>query len=519
MYTADKLKKRRAAARKERDSFQPLLDEAYEYAIPYRKSTRHTGAGEKRVNQAFDHTAVESAFRFAGKLQQDLWPAGQKNFELEPGPMITDPRQREQLGRDLAVISNIIQQFFEDGDWDLAFHEMAIDLSAGTGAIFMNSTTDPDKLWDPIAVSIEELLLEAGANGRVTGIFWDRRLVARTLKETWPEGNFGTALLDIIKAKPEEEIEVHYDTVWVPPVNGRRGHWKLCVWCDKQDAMIFDSQTRTCPWLTPRYFRVPGEVMGRGLVMLAMPTIKTLNTAARLQLQAAAIAMLGIYTAQDDGVFNPDLSPVQPGMFWKVASNGGTRGPSVQKFQEPRLDLTGIILQDLRSGVKSTMLDNDLPMAGEAVKSPTEILERVKRAGSDHIGAFGRLVKEVVIGAVMRAIELGYERGIVSASLTIDQLLVKVRVKSPMAIARAMQRVQTDATWLQMVVSTEQAKVTTPSIGRIVETDIFLADAGREMGVSPNLMVPVDRREAIDKDVAQKVAAAQIAMLAQQGGG
>lgn len=518
-YATTRLKARREAARVERDSFQPLLDEAYQYAIPYRKSTRNTGTGEKRVNQAFDHTAIESAFRFAGKLQQDLMPPGQKNFELAPGPMVFDRKSKEQLAAALAPISEVGQAYFEDGDWDLAFHEMAIDLSAGTGAMLMNSTADPDRLWDPMAVSVDEVLLEAGPNGKITGIFWDRRMVVRTMFQAWPEGKYSPELEKLKTDKPEQEIEVKCDTIYMPPVNGQRGFWKMCIWCDKQEALIYESQSRTAPWLTPRYFRVPGEAMGRGQIMLAMPTIKTLNTAARLQLQAAAIAMLGIYTAVDDGVFNPDLSPIEPGAFWKVNSNGGTRGPSIQKFQDPRLDLTGIVLQDLRAGVRNTMMDGDLPDAGEAVKSPTEILERVKRLASDHVGAFGRLVKEIVVPAVKRVLELAYERGAIKTDLTIDQLLVKVQVKSPMAIAREARRVENIMSWLQLVLGIIAAQAAAPQAGRIAYIDLILSDAGRAMGVDPQYLVPTDSRENIDKATAQAVAAAQLLAQAKAAGG
>lgn len=519
MYSRDKLKARRNAAQRERDSFQPLLDEAYQYAIPYRKSLRRSSSGEKRVNQAFDHTAVESAFRFAGKLQQDLMPAGQQNFELAPGPLVTAQQDIEQLRLALAPISQIVQAFFEDGDWDLAFHEMAIDLSAGTGAILMNSTSDPERLWEPISVSIDELLLEAGPNGRINGVFWDRKAPLRVIFETWPEGKFSQELQDLYKTKPETEIEFRLDTVFVPPANGRKGIWKMCVWCEKQEALIYDSQSRTCPWLVPRYFRVPGESYGRGLVMLAMPTIKTLNTAARLQLQAAAIAMLGIYTAVDDGVFNPDLSPVEPGAFWKVARNGGTLGPSIQKFQDPRLDLTGLVLQDLRGGVKNTMMDGDLPLNGEAVKSPTEILERVKKLSSDHVGAFGRLVKEIIVPAVKRALEIAYDKGLVKSDLPIDQLLVKVTVKSPMALARQARQVDNLINWLQLVLGIESAKQAAPGVSRIAETDLILSEAGTSMGVPPRYIVPTGRREAIDKDTANQIAQAQIALMAKAAGG
>ncbi|MDZ7824074.1 MAG: hypothetical protein U5K75_08580 [Ahrensia sp.] len=39
----------------------------------------------------------------------------------------------------------------------------------------------------------------------------------------------------------------------------------------------------------------------------------------RLQLIAAAIASVGIYTAVDDGVFNPDLYRIEPGTYESCA--------------------------------------------------------------------------------------------------------------------------------------------------------------------------------------------------------
>lgn len=328
MFEVAKLKARRNAAQKERDAFQPLLDEAYQYAIPFRKSTRDTGPAEKRVDQVFDHTAIDSAFRFAGKVQQDFWPAGQENFKLEPGPLVIDQQEREQFIAQLEPISKVCQAFFDGGEWDMAFHEMALDLSAGTGAILMNPSEDPAVLWEPISVPIGDLLIEQGPNNKISAVFWSRKMTVRVLFDTWPEGKFSRDLQDMHREKPEGELDVYVDTMY----DRKSRRWHMLVWCKQQDTIIFSSQSRTCPWLIPRYFRVPGETMGRGPVMLAMPTIKTVNTAARLQLQAAAIVMLGIYTAIDDGVFNPDLAAVEPGVFWKVARNGGTLGPSVNRF-------------------------------------------------------------------------------------------------------------------------------------------------------------------------------------------
>lgn len=511
-----RLKSRRQSAQTERDQFQPLLDEAFDYSIPFRRSTRNTGKAEKRVDRVYDHTAIDGAFRFAGKVQQDFWPAGgEKNFSIEPGPLVLDPNEKERLTKTLDIFTGVALAFFDD-DWDMSFHEMAMDLSAGTGAILMNSSADPEVLWEPISVSIDELTLEGGPNNKISGIFWKRKMSVRVLFETWPEGNFGYELKEMERRKPGDEIEVNTDTVYDP----KRKRWMMHVWCDKQGSIIHTSESRTCPWLTPRYFRVPGETMGRGVTMLAMPTIKTANTTARLQLMAAAIAMLGIYTAVDDGVFNPDLATVTPGAFWKVARNGGAMGPSISKFPDPRLDLSGMVLNELRMGVKATMMDQSLPPDGAAVRSATEIMERVKRLASDHLGAYGRLIKEITIPAVKRVLEIAYNKGLIPQEVSIDQLLIRVKVKSPLALAKEAQKIERVIQWLQMALAIYTALGQPQRIERIAMIDDTLIEAGRAIGVPEKNITPKETRdEMIKKDEAarQAMIAAQLAAAAAAG--
>jgi hypothetical protein len=511
MYTPAKLKPRRDAAKKERDAFQPMLDDIHRYVLPFRKTTRNTGKGEERVDQQFDHTAMDSAFRFAGKVQQDLWPAGQQNFGLEPGPLVRDQSQREQMAKPLEAVTQIAQAFFDDGDWDMAFHEMALDLVGGTGAILMNGppSAEPDKLWEPISVPIEELLLESGPNNKISGIYWTRKMSLRVFVDTWPEAEarLGEQLKKQLKDKPDAEIDVYVDTVH----DRKEKRWKMLVWCDKQDKILFESQSRTCPWIIPRYHRLTGETYGRGVAHLAMPTIKTANTAARLQLQAAAIAMLGIYTAVDDGVFNPDLSPLEPGAFWKVGRNGGPMGPSVSRFPDPRLDLSNLVLKEMQMGVKATMMDQALPPEAAAVRSATEILERVKRLASDHLGAYGRLVKEIIVPAIKRVLELAYDRGLLPEEVTIDQLLVSVRVKSPIALAREAQRVEKIVEWLQMVLAIA-AQTGNPQVAtRVAKIEDALTEIGMALGVPSRFIVTADERKQADEDEAAAMAAAAAA--------
>jgi len=520
--TVKDLKERRATAAREWDLFKPLYEEAYQFAIPYRRGLTTSSAGEKRVDRCFDMTAITGAFRFAGKLQQDLCPPGEEWLKLEPGPLVTGS-ERDQLARELETISRQANAMFMTGDWDLAFHEMGLDLAAGTGAMIID---DAPKLWQArgklasfAAIPSEEVLLEPGLFGDVGGVFWKRKWAGRLLKAQWPKGQYSDRLERQISEKPNDPVEVCQDLT-LDYETGIRHFHVYDTGAAEAEPPIFTREYRASPWLTPRYFRVPGETWGRGPILLAMPAIKTLNKAQELTLKAAAITMLGIYTAVEDGVFNSATSSVSPGAFWKVRSNGGVLGPSVSRLPEPRIDLSQIVLNELRMAVQGAMMDQSLPPDGAAVRSATEILERVKRLASDHVGAFGRLVHEIVLPAGERALEIAYDAKIISVDVSIDQLLVKTRVTSPIAVARYAAQAQKSVEYAMIV----RSLMATPpgSLEDLVLDKVpMLMDTGRGLGVPERHLMDDKRRAALQEQVkalvAQAMAQAQLAAAQQQG--
>jgi len=502
------LKERRAQAEQEWSVLKPLYDEAYEFAIPFRRGIRETGKGDKRTNRIFDMTATASAFRGAGRLQQDFCPPGEPWVKYEPGPLVPPGRERNKLVKQLADISEVAGSLFQTGEWDMACHEMCLDLQAGTGALIMDDapTNNRGRLAAFSSVPADEVLLEMGLFGDIVGRYWCRKVKGRLVKAAWPKAELSAKLAERIGKEPDKDIEVHQDTTF----DYETGKWTLHCSHDDDEAPFWTREYRTSPWLTPRYFRVPGETWGRGPILLAMPAIKTLNKAQELTLKAAAITMLGIYTATEDGVFNPATAVVAPGQFWKVRSNGGVLGPSISKLPEPRIDLSNIVLNELRMGVQTALMDQSLPPDGAAVRSATEILERVKRLASDHQGAAGRLVHEIVVPAGQRALEICYDAKVIPHMIEIDQLLVRTRVTSPFATARFAARAQAGVQWIEMAMA-----IAGPYSDLIVNKPQALIDIGRGLGVPESWIPTEEQRGAIMEQVSALVAKALAAGEAQ----
>jgi hypothetical protein len=244
--------------------------------------------------------------------------------------------------------------------------------------------------------------------------------------------------------------------------------------------------------------------------MLVMPTVKALNTGKKLTLQGAAIAMLGVYTAIDDGVFSPDNFLLAPGAVNKVARNGGTLGPSIMRFPDPRMDLTQLIFKDMAMEIQMGMNDNQLPPDTAAVRSATEVLERVKRIAGDHMGAYGRMIMEIVVPAVKRVMEIAFESKQLPNEVDIDRLFVDVQVASPMALAREAERMQKLTQYVDLALMMVQAKAA--GVDRYVKLDVMVPEIARSMAI-PERMIPSDEeRKALD----EQAAAQQAAMMALQ---
>jgi hypothetical protein len=481
-----------------------LLDELHEYVLPYRAPSGTPAASTRgRVDRIFDGTASKAAFRFAGRMAQDVTPAFQNFFELKIGPYLeVEGDQKKQYEEELALISRKVTAVLEGADFAVASGEMYLDLFGGTGAMLMLEH-ERDVLRF-VSVPVSEIALREDGHGKVNGVYWTKQYVAEDVPALWPEDRMKLSprLAKLIRDEPDTLVMICQASEYDP----KAGQWAFSAFepdhCD--EGAIFQTHERTSPWLTPRFYKVPGEAMGRGPGLMGLPTAKTLNKVTELTIKAAAFAILGLWLYKNDRVFNPKTAVMKPGAMWAVGSTGGSMGASVQRLEVPgRFDISNLILQDLREAVKQIMLDDTLPPDSGAVRSATEIVERMKRLAADLSSAYARLVLEIIRPLVQRVIDVLFRRKLISTNLTIDQLLLRVEVISPIAKLQQAQDVSSIVEWLQIQLSLggQELMMLTSKVEEI------FGDIGRKLGVSEKYI----RSEADKKKLQQAVAA----MIAQ----
>jgi hypothetical protein len=136
-------------------------------------------------------------------------------------------------------------------------------------------------------------------------------------------------------------------------------------------------------------------------------------------------------------------------------------------------------------------------------------MARMRRISENYMGAFGRLVNEIVPVLVRRAIEIAYDLGIIKHDVPIDELLVKVNVISPIAAALKAAALSTVVEYFQLVAS---VKGNPMAVELMCKVDDALQEIGLAMGVPARIIrTDAERQEIQAKfaDAAGKLAAAQ----------
>jgi len=448
------------AAWAKKDNWTSTLGDAMRIVHPHRDGFHSYAPGQKKegAGKVWDATAGQAAIRGANQMM-GLHPAFEDWIVLEPGPAAEfglPPDQLHNLRIELQGLAKQCNALVQMGDFASAAQEMWIDWLYSTGAMTIDGSTDP---FGPLAifrsVPLSEFMIEEGPNGSVDT--WHRRfkIPGRSIKLSWPDAEIPEGLARRIANRPEEEVELFEITY--RDYDEDKGRYRYEVFAKKgaEEARLVERQERTSRWLTPRNTKVAGEVLGRGQLLTAMPDIRTLNTIVEIAMRAATMQLLGIYTSDDDAI-NENTIRLRPGTIIKVRRNGGPQGPSLARLDSPdvRMDFAQALVEQLRSSIKAGLFDDGLPPQAGAVRSATEIVQRMRQQAVDLGGVYGRIVSEFVQPLVQRLVDILGRRGVIKTNFDIDQFVIRVRVSSQVARAQAFAEVEQIVQWLEIIIGT-----------------------------------------------------------------
>jgi hypothetical protein len=327
------------------------------------------------------------------------------------------------------------------------------------------------------AVPMSEILFEAGPDGQIDGHFRERSLPLDLLQARFPESELPKP--DTGCQGPHEQSVAVVEAVL--PHDGGFAYVAMRA-DDARPTLLAGGRFDSSPFISFRWVKGAGEIYGRSPVMTTLPDVKTVNKVVELILKNASIAVTGIWLADDDGVLNPANIKLVPGSIIPKAVGSSGLTP----LQAPgRFDVSNLVLDDLRSRIRHTLLVDRLGPVGGARMTATEV---VARAGemTRLLGAiYGRLQAELLTPLLTRAVAILRRRGEIP-DIGLDGRTVDLQYKSPLARTQARQDVQETLLWLE---TTAQMG---PEATGVVDQPATARWLGDRLGVPGHLMRDVD---------------------------
>lgn len=476
------LKARIKKAEKIKEDRRALDQGAYELAMPQRNLYTETTQGDSRMTKVFSSLGMASVNSFVNNIQSSLTPAFTRWAEAKAGAGLGE-EVREQLNESLEDVNEQFFNFLNASNFNTESTAMYYDLAVGTGALLFNKGTY-EKPFNFTAVPTAQLALEIGVNGSIGGVFRKHKIQGRLIEFTWTDAEIPDKLARQIKEKPSDEVTL--DEVTYLDMETDTWYYEI-LWLDddtKEGSRLVERTTSYNIWVIPRWSVVAGEVYGRGPLLQALPDLKMLNNGKQMAAMSAQMNAFGSYTVEEEGIINPETAEINPGGILVVKNNpGGPAAPSIAAL--PR---TGdsrdqqIFFENLESDIKKILLDNKLPPEAGAVRSATEIVERIKEFQVDFGASFGRLMHEYITPLYKTGLTILDELGRIKLpvitikdpvtgletkkKITEDAAFASIQMLSPIAKQQALEDVQNV---MQAVQLSQQIEPRLPLLGFKVE--------------------------------------------------
>lgn len=433
-YNYESYKGRYERAKSKQNLWLDLLYDAYDYTMPNRNSWDVRYApGRKKGAKVYDTTAVKAVKVFTSKLQASLTPPKQKWMKLVSG-QVSDFAQQSEINRSLEEATNIVFDKIHGSNFDLAINESYYDLAIGTAALLVNELPGDKVPFYFEVVPIFFFYPEQGPFGRIQTVFRDIcEIPYNIIPQQWPDATLTRNQQEALNTRPNETTTLIEGVVYDPD----KDVYHQVLWSEEEEHLMLDVETPSSPWIVYRWSKTPTENLGRGPVLDAMPSIKSLNVIGENDLITIGFASNPAYFGFSDGLFNPYTARIRPGTIVPINQSSANKPPLMPIPNTSNMRDVQISIEDYRNQINQLLYANPLGDPNGPVRTATEITLRAQREAEEIGPAFGRLEVELIQPLITRILYILRKKGLIP-KFDID---IDIEYEAPIAQSQKLQEV------------------------------------------------------------------------------
>ena len=494
MDSAEVLLKRIKTSKEAKLKVESDLREAYRYVLPIRDTLNSKDSNMER-GVKFDSTASNAIEKYATKLQNLLTPAWEEWLKLQPG--VDVPKEESgQIQELLDEVSDVVFSHIHHSNFYTAEHEAFLDLGISTGAIIVEKNTrlNEPSLINCRSIPLSEIIPESSTRGSIDTVWREFEPKIKDIKSIWKNATMPDILTEKMQGDENKKTKIYEGVVY----NEETSDYTLYVISEEAKGILYEEKMDTSPFIVFRESVRPGEVLGFGRALRIIEDIKTLNKMSENALRADGLNSMPIFTAVDDGSFNPYNVVLSPGSIIPVTSNDNAN-PSLRPLPiSNSYQLSENRMDQLRSLVNETFLANPFGSIEQTpVRSATEIAAREADLFQSTAAAFGRLQTEFLEKFMRRVVNILNQEGKLP-DLKLDGREVSIKFTSPFSKMQGSEKTKSTMQWLSYVLPLGKEIV---ALG--VNLDKIPSNLAKNMGIDKELYKSPEETQQTKQQVGQ----------------
>lgn len=391
----------------QRATWEHHWQEVAEYIVPRKADvTKQRSAGDKRMEQIYDGTAIHAAEMLSASLHGMLTNPSMQWFDL--AYLEEDLNLDDEAKEYLEAVTGIMQREFQRSNFAEQIHELYSDLvTFGTGVMMIDAAPEGGGVRFGTR-HISECYLSEDQFGRVDTVFRKFKMPVRSVAMMFGAENLGDKLQRKLERDPYEEVTLVHVVMPRTERDVRRidanNKPYASIYIDPTEKMIIrEGGYDEFPYVCPRWLKSSFEQnYGRSPGMTALPDTKMINAMSRVTITAAQKQVDPPLMVPDDGFMLPIRTTPGGLNFYR----GGTRD-RIEPLNIGANNPLGLNLEEQRrTAIRAAFYVDQLILGQGPQMTATEVVQRTEEKMRLLGPVLGRLQAELLQPMIERVFQI-----------------------------------------------------------------------------------------------------------------
>lgn len=450
---AAQIMRRKASLETLRLPHEQTWRDCFDYSFPERGDgffgeKSDAGALQAKRARLMDSTSTDSGQILAAALMSGCTPSNSRWFGLTAG------KDTDEEKRWFDESAETIWEYIHGSNYDAVGFECTLDMvAAGWFVMYIDVDRELGGYHFEEWAMSSCYITSSKPGGMPDTLIRPYELTAEQAVNDFGEANVSEKVRQLVANNKQDEKVKFCQSIYPRGADAAGARAKNLPFASchievDTKKLVRESGYHECPFVAPRFSKLPNSDYGIGPIFRALPDIKQLNRLVYLEDTNLDMAVSGMWIAEDDGVLNPRTVKVGPRKI--IVANSVDSMKALKSGADFNVAFSK--KDSLQAAIRRALMADQLSPQDGPVRTAYETHVRVQMIRQLLGPIYGRMQPEWLAPMVSRCFGLALRAGILGTPpQSLQNKTFNVSFTSPMAKAQKLEEVTAVESSLQTV--------------------------------------------------------------------